>query len=143
MINSHPTRWENAWKFIKTLHVKFFPFGEKSPARRVTVKVVRVFPMVADHRYDTPHFTKNDSDLKTYWCCITLTLANISKWPDLYCSIISATSNGSRQSLNFWRTVKNFSFWIKRFAREKRLIKIFNTSYLNSALGQSIIWKPT
>ena len=26
-VNSHVTRKENAWKFVKTLHVKFFPFG--------------------------------------------------------------------------------------------------------------------
>ena len=38
-LNSHPTRKGNAWKFVKTLHVKFFPFGRKMPARRVTVKL--------------------------------------------------------------------------------------------------------
>ena len=26
-VNSHVTRKGNAWKFVKTLHVKFFPFG--------------------------------------------------------------------------------------------------------------------
>ena len=74
------------------------------------------------------HVSKHHANIVTYWCCITLTRANISKWPDLYCSIISATSKGSRQSLNFCRTVKNLSFWMKRFAREKRLNKIFKMS---------------
>lgn len=79
------------------------------------------------------HVSKHVAKIVTYWCCITLTRANISKCPDLYCSIISATSKGSRQSLNFWRTVKNLSFWMKRFAREKRLIwvfKMFKTSFI-------------
>ena len=35
----------NAWKFVKTLHaftlhVKFFPFGQKWPSRNVTVKKI-------------------------------------------------------------------------------------------------------
>ena len=38
-LNSHDTRKGNAWKFVKTLHVKFFPFGQKWPSRIVTVKV--------------------------------------------------------------------------------------------------------
>ena len=37
-VNSHVTRKGNAWKFVKTLHVKFFPFGQKWPSRIVTVK---------------------------------------------------------------------------------------------------------
>ena len=37
-VNSHHTRKGNAWKFVKTLHVKFFPLARKWPARMVTVK---------------------------------------------------------------------------------------------------------
>ena len=35
--NSHHTRKGNAWKFVKTLRVKFFPFGCREPPRMVTV----------------------------------------------------------------------------------------------------------
>ena len=35
-INSHVMRKGN-WKFIKTLHVTFFLFGQKWPSRNVTV----------------------------------------------------------------------------------------------------------
>ena len=38
-LNSHVTRKGNAWKFVKTLHVKFFAFGQKWPTRNVTVKL--------------------------------------------------------------------------------------------------------
>ena len=38
-LNSHPTRKRNVWKFVKKLHVKFFPLAKKRPTRRVTVKV--------------------------------------------------------------------------------------------------------
>ena len=38
MFNSHDTRKGNAWKFVKTLHVKFFPFGSVEPVGSVTVK---------------------------------------------------------------------------------------------------------
>ena len=38
-INSHLTRKGNAWKFVKTLHVKFFPFGCGEPPRKVTVNI--------------------------------------------------------------------------------------------------------
>ena len=37
-LNSHHTRKGNAWKFVQTLHVKFFPFGCREPPRMVTVK---------------------------------------------------------------------------------------------------------
>ena len=37
--NSHHTRKGNAWKFVKTLHVKFLPFGCREPPRMVTVKI--------------------------------------------------------------------------------------------------------
>ena len=36
-LNSHHTRKGNAWKFVKTLHVKFVPFGCIEPPRMVTV----------------------------------------------------------------------------------------------------------
>ena len=36
--NSHPTDWEKCVEIIKTLHVKFFPFGSPAPYGRVTVK---------------------------------------------------------------------------------------------------------
>ena len=38
-LNSHLTRKGNAWKFVKTLHVKFFPFGSVEPVGSVTVKL--------------------------------------------------------------------------------------------------------
>ena len=41
IFNSHVTRKGNAWKFVKTLHVKFFPFGQKWPSRIVTVNCTR------------------------------------------------------------------------------------------------------
>ena len=37
-LNSHLTRKGNAWKFVKTLHIKFFSFGCGEPSRWVTVK---------------------------------------------------------------------------------------------------------
>ena len=37
-VNSHVTSGEKCVEIIKTLHVKFFPFGARAPARNVTVK---------------------------------------------------------------------------------------------------------
>ena len=50
VVNSHPTRKGNAWKFVKTLHVKFFPLARKWPARRVTVNLKLVTSQISYSR---------------------------------------------------------------------------------------------
>ena len=39
-VNSHPTDWDKCVEIVKTLHVKFFPFGSPASYGRVTVNVV-------------------------------------------------------------------------------------------------------
>ena len=38
MLNSHDTAGKKCVEIVKTLHVKFFPFGSPAPYGRVTVK---------------------------------------------------------------------------------------------------------
>ena len=61
--DSHHTRKGNASKFVKTFHVKFFPFGQKWPACRVTVNIIQL-NFDEHHWYSKHQFTKNgDSDV--------------------------------------------------------------------------------
>ena len=89
-VNSHDTRKGNAWKFVKTLHIKIFPFGQKWPSRIVTVKsALKFIQNDIDITYDLQNF-RIENPLLNF--CVGKTVCG--KFPEVFVSIFQRFSGG-------------------------------------------------